>query len=599
MCCGVAQPVVPSVGDTIKELREARLARIMGQTPNLPAAQSKADDQPPVPVILPEPAAGPAQNVPDVPDISDSSAPAAPEPAPTAGAVDPVPQADDASTTRVATPGEASAGTTFRRDPIEPPIIDADLWQENIYAVELNGQEVSDGVIVMRAPNGVDLAVEVDVAREWRLLIDNDLVIELGGIPFYRLTGIPEAVVEIDESRLVLSLSVGSDAFAQSDVDLGRSSTPPAERPGIGGFFDYDLLATGGDASDERIDGLFELGAFSGLGVGLSSFQASDLSSDVDFTRLETTFVRDMPEHRASLRFGDGLTTAGSFGPSVRFGGIQWATNFGTDPNFVTFPLPTIGGLSSQQSVVEIVTDNVGSVTTDVPAGPFSIGNIPVVTGAGELQVTVTDLLGRETTTTQPYYVSSQLLRQGLHDFAFEVGFERKNYAEESFEYGDPVAATTHRFGLTNALTFEAHAEAQPNRGALIVGGAATLGRFGVVSGGIGGSADDDDGAGFFGQFAFDYSSRPFNAGIRSRYATQDYRQLGDSGRDSLEREDAINVGISLGSFGRLGLLFTNQSFADEEDARHADRKSLAATPQKSRWSAQRWCHRHQCRPSA
>lgn len=571
LCYGVPLAGTPSVGDTIKELRQARLARIMGRAPDASLAQQDTvDQQPTLPAtkLLPEPAAGPDERTVPLSENTDVSAPQIPEvsvPEPAAG---PEPQIDPPVTTSVATPGEASAGTTFRRNPIEPPIVDSDLWQEGIYAVELNNQEVSAGAIVMRAPNGVDLAVEVDVARDWRLVIDNDLIIELGGIPFYRITGIANADVEIDESRLVLSLTVGSGAFVQSDVDLGARTTPPAVRPGMGGFFDYDVLAVGGDESDERIDGLFELGAFGGFGVGLSSFQARDLSGDADLDRLETTFVHDMPEHRASLRIGDGLTTAGSFGPSVRFGGIQWATNFGTDPNFVTFPLPTIGGLSSQQSVVEIVTDNVSSVTTDVPAGPFSIGNIPVVTGAGELQVTVTDLLGRETTTTQPYYVSSQLLRPGLHDFAYEIGFERDNYAEESFDYGDPVATTTHRFGLTNALTFEGHAEAQPNRGTLIVGGAATLGRFGVVSGGVGGSADDDDGAGFFGQLAFDYSSRPFNAGIRSRYATQDYRQLGDSGRDSLEREDAVNVGISLGAFGRVGVLFTNRSFADEEDAR-------------------------------
>jgi len=554
----------PSVGETVKALRDARMARIIGQTPEPPVAQSETIVPPLTTVTdpLPEPAAGP-QGAADV-RPTDPAASQDPTEAPAV----PVPAAGGEPPDRLATPGEASAGTTFRRDPIERPILDSDLWRESIYAVELNGQQVSDGAIVMRAPDTVDLAVEVDVARRWRLLIDNDLIIDLGGIPFYRITGIPGSVIEIDEARLILKLSVGADAFERSEVDLRGDTTPAPERGAIGGFFDYDVLGAGGDVSDERVDGLFEFGAFSGIGVALASFQASDLSADAEVTRLETTLVRDMPKHRASLRIGDSLTTPGSFGPSVRFGGIQWATNFGTDPNFVTFPLPTIGGLSRQQSVVEIVTDNVSQVTTDVPAGPFSIGNIPVVTGAGELQVTVTDLLGRETTTTQPYYVSSQLLRPNLHEFAYELGFERDGYAVRSLDYGDLVASTTHRYGLTNAMTLEAHAEAQPNRGTLIVGGAATLGRFGVVSGGIGGSADDDDGAGFFGQLAYDYSSRRFNAGFRSRYATQDYRQLGDNGRRSLEREDAINFGVSLGPIGRLGLLFANRSFADDEDVR-------------------------------
>jgi outer membrane usher protein len=111
-----------------------------------------------------------------------------------------------------------------------------------------------------------------------------------------------------------------------------------------------------------------------------------------DLQRLETTFSRDFPDRRATFRFGDSLTVGGSFAQGVRFGGLQWSTNFATDPAFVTFPLPSIGGLAEQDSVVDVIVDNLTRATEAVSRGPFAIDNVPVVTGGGEVQLRVTDL---------------------------------------------------------------------------------------------------------------------------------------------------------------------------------------------------------------
>ena len=40
----------------------------------------------------------------------------------------------------------------------------------------------------------------------------------------------------------------------------------------------------------------------------------------------------------ASLRLGDSISGASGWGGAVRFGGVQWATNFSVQPDFVTFP---------------------------------------------------------------------------------------------------------------------------------------------------------------------------------------------------------------------------------------------------------------------
>ncbi len=258
---------------------------------------------------------------------------------------------------------------------------------------------------------------------------------------------------------------------------------------GRGGFLDYDLLFVTGDELRSRLDALLELGLFDQIGVLISGFRAGDVANgERDFARLDTTFTRDFPGRRASLRLGDSLTEGGALGRPVRFGGIQWSTDFSTDPTFVTFPLPTIGGLASQPSVAEVFLNNTRRVTEEVPPGPFAIEDLPALTGAGELQLKVTDLLGRETLVTQSYYVSSRLLRAGLSEYSYEVGFEREKFNQASFDYGKPLAAATQRYGITDGLTGEGRIEVSERQQTLGGGGSVLLGTLGLVSGGVVGS---------------------------------------------------------------------------------------------------------------
>src|SRR5688500_15293324 len=106
-------------------------------------------------------------------------------------------------------------------------------------------------------------------------------------------------------------------------------------------------------------------------------------------TRLDTTLSRDVPLSRTTVRLGDSIAVGGALASPVRFGGLQYATNFAVDPTFVTFPLPAIGGLARQDSVVDLFIDDLRRDRRSVPPGPFSIDNLPVVTGAGEVQLRV------------------------------------------------------------------------------------------------------------------------------------------------------------------------------------------------------------------
>ena len=77
------------------------------------------------------------------------------------------------------------------------------------------------------------------------------------------------------------------------------------------------------------------------------------------------------------------------------------------------------------------------------------------MTGAGEAQLVITDLAGRQQTLSRPFFVSTQLLRPGLSDWAVSAGAEREDYGSASDSYGDPFFSGRYRRGLSPFTTAE------------------------------------------------------------------------------------------------------------------------------------------------
>ena len=109
----------------------------------------------------------------------------------------------------------------------------------------------------------------------------------------------------------------------------------------------------------------------------------------------------------------------------------------------VTTPLLAARGEAVVPSTVDVFIDGRTRCKRSRPAGSFLDREPPVITGTGQLQVVVTDALGRQQVVTQPYYSGSALLRAGLNEYSFEVGAIREDYGLESFAYGD-VARRRH-----------------------------------------------------------------------------------------------------------------------------------------------------------
>ena len=159
---------------------------------------------------------------------------------------------------------------------------------------------------------------------------------------------------------------------------------------------------------------------------------------------------------------GDFITGGLAWTRPVHIAEFQVREDFSMRPDLVTFPMPAIRGSAGVPSTVNVLADGNLVASGSVGAGPFEVPQLPVVTGAGNITMTVTNALGQQVTLTQPFYASSSLLAPGLHSFAVQAGWVRRNWGVDSNDYGKIAGAGMFRTGVTPKFTFEASAEGTP-----------------------------------------------------------------------------------------------------------------------------------------
>ena len=438
------------------------------------------------------------------------------------------------------------------------------IIDEVAYEASINQQPEKENLIVLRDVRGNLLVSEQDVIR-WKLAIpDSNKAIDYRGSRFYAANDLLASSYEVDDNQLTMDVVLPINSFKNNMIDRPREIVKP-NTPLPGGFFNYDFFASKTDIKS-TLDGAFELGVFNQYGVGIWNMLARDISHQSEIIRLDTSWTIDQPDNMTSWRIGDAISRGGSIGQAVRFGGLQYATNFATRPDLVTFPQLTLNGSAVLPSTVDVYLNNIKTFSQDVPPGPFTLNNLPVFTGSGEARLIVKDLLGREQVITQPYYASRTLLSKDLHDYSYETGFNRRDYASTSDHYQDFFASATHRYGFNNNLTAEVHAELQIDRQLLSVGSVYLLPKIGIVDASLAVSKQDNDGSGQMISIGYERQGSMLSFGARTQLASEDFKQLGQLDNDrGVARLSSVFVGLQQARFGSLSVNYINQLRRDND----------------------------------
>jgi outer membrane usher protein len=297
----------------------------------------------------------------------------------------------------------------------------------------------------------------------------------------YALKSVADLTYKLDYGQLTLTITAPASAFTASEINRHSvvASLPDTVRPGF--YLDYDSSVSSGDDGYQSHGLLLEGIAFGRWGSVVSGLVFTGNRQRNQVVRTESYWRMDLPGPMETLVLGDTVGDGGAWSRPARYTGIRWARDFSLRPGFISMPMPALSGTAALPSSIDVLINNRRQKTEQVNPGPFELTNVPVTNGAGEINLIVRDLLGRESIINQRYYSSPRLLTKGLSDFSVEAGFLRESYGRLSNDYGSAFIAVTRRYGLSSALTGEAHLEIQPHRQA--VGGdvVALLGSFASV----------------------------------------------------------------------------------------------------------------------
>lgn len=363
----------------------------------------------------------------------------------------------------------------------------------------------------------------------------------------------------IDHASQSIHIDVAPGLFHGQTLNAALRRDIPRAESHFGSVLNYDVYALRGlDSRQEeegsRVSSFLDFRAFGNWGQVTQTGIVRNHGQQ-ERVRLESYWSLSDVDSMTTYRLGDTVNGGLSWTRPIRLGGFQVQRNFQLRPDLITLPVPSASGTAVVPSTVDVFINNVRRYSEDVDSGPFVINDLPVVTGYGEARVVVRDALGREQVSVFPFYAASNLLSQGLWDFSLEAGFLRQRFGQHSNNYSDdPALTASSRYGLSNRLTLEAHAELDRDVENLGGGLVTSLGNAGILSADLAVSRFADDTGGQLG-LTYQYRAQPFSLLLSTRHASDHYMDLASAmGSPTSERVNQLSLSYSDREVGSLGL---------------------------------------------
>lgn len=383
---------------------------------------------------------------------------------------------------------------------------------------------------------------------------------------------------DYDSQRQRLLLNV-PPAWLPDQLIGNRSNYPRTQAmTSFGALLNYDAYLNDTDDSGTYLAVWNEVRLFDTWGTLSNTGQyRSTLGAQVEgstlnngYRRYDTTWHVSDDERLLTYEAGDVISGALPWSSSVRLGGVQLSRDFAVRPDLVTYPLPQFTGEAAVPSSVDLFINGYKSSSADLQPGPYTLTNIPFINGAGEAVVVTTDALGRQVSTTVPFYVTSTLLQKGLSDFSVAAGNLRRDYTVRDFGYGPGVASGSFRYGVSDTFTLESHAEASNSLTLGGLGGNLRLGNFGVLNTALSQSQFDGE-KGQQLSLGYQYSNQRYSLSYQRVRRRDQYADLTliDTPYASLsKRSEQVTLSLNLDSYGSIGAGYFDVQAADDSRTR-------------------------------
>lgn len=341
---------------------------------------------------------------------------------------------------------------------------------------------------------------------------------------YVSLKSIPGLEFQVNEEQVSLDITAaahlfktqGFDAFSKKGYDVKTTHDSSA-------FLNYSLHY------DHQSD-IPLLGLTGELGIGVqdyfgkSTFSYEKTEDHNKIVRLMTNLTANNREHSRTIIWGD-VPATGVLGTGAILGGINISKDFSLDPYFLKYPSLNLSGALETPSDVEVYSDDSLVRKERLSPGNFSFNEVPATVGLGNARIVIKDVYGRERIISKPYYYTNRLLKKGLHEYSYSLGFIRNNLGIKNFSYRNPAFLGFHNVGITDQIKIGYAAEASKSlinispAASILIPNAGVLDAVVAVSNASGES-------GISGFFNYSFQSKNIGASISLTSNSRKYSRL-------------------------------------------------------------------------
>lgn len=334
-------------------------------------------------------------------------------------------------------------------------------------AVTINGNDLNDLVEVLQ-PAGKPKAGLRVTREQWQAMGLTAGADEYNTNGQLELDDLIDIAYRYDVPTQRVYMKVPVARFLANRVDLSaRNRTRTADPVGFSAALNYDVFTQYQRPDDGSSGATSTSGFLDGhIATPIGNFYQSAIAQlpstggERSVRRLDTSYRYFDQERLLSWQLGDAISRGLNTRPAVRFAGVQLQRNFSLRPDLLTVPTAQFNGSSTVPTTIDVLIDQVQRSRVQVPAGPFTLDQLPVLTGPHQVQVIVRDALGRDQVTVLDLFSAPQLLAPGLLDFSAQAGVLRQGYNSVDDDYdSSPFFIGSTRYGVNSLFTAEGQLE--------------------------------------------------------------------------------------------------------------------------------------------
>ncbi len=424
--------------------------------------------------------------------------------------------------------------------------------EKMIVRITLNGEVKGDYIVHLDAEN--DFLIRTDDLNAMGINAPPGKTAVIEGQSWQSLRSLSGITFIFDKKSLTLTINSAPSLLPKNVIDLSPPSKLTVYYPReTSAFLNYGLSYYHNDITDTQSFNLAnKLGFRSGDLLFLTDTVYTKTPDDSRFVRLMSNVTYERRGEMQWFVAGDTFASSGDLGSTINIGGLSLAKVYRIDPYFIRQPMLSVSGMAALPSEASVYLDGMLIRKEKLSPGAFDLNNLNYYGGSHLIEVVVKDAYGNEQRIMQPFYFTDSLLKEGLHEYSYNVGFLRQDFGVESNNYGNAAFSAFHRYGVNASLTLGGRAEA--TRGAFSIGPQASflIPRAGVVLVSLAASRNESDEAGYAGSLVHTYQYRNFATHLQFQEFSRNYVTI-QNVLFTLRPKYGFGAGISY-SFGRSAL---------------------------------------------